>query len=296
MHAIRRKRIPWLTDNMRFDGKKENFMLDFNRNLPLTALILLATPLLTGSRANAQSADLPAQTSTETPAQDLPKQDPPQQSPPGQAPPGQNPPGQNPPETPDSKPKPKPRRPVFLGFDTGVFIPTSSRTRDKFGSTWLDIGPSFGRITGPKLRGALTPDIHILSQSHDGNRLFVGLLGLEYRRPLSFGRSHRPSGPAVPPGEDGKPGEPPSGDKANPVASDPTKPYFGFSADLSVGDIRDVQDGIHSGVRTGAAGSVFLGLKIRDRAFIEARYRQTSVVKSFDLSGFQLSAGYRFRF
>lgn len=61
----------------------------------------------------------------------------------------------------------------------------------------ISFDPGFGTNT-LKMAGALRPDLHILSQSYHGNRLFVGLLGIEYRRSFPFGMPHRPTGPNIP--------------------------------------------------------------------------------------------------
>lgn len=73
-------------------------------------------------------------------------------------------------------------------------------------------------------------------------------------------------------------------------------PYTGVSADLMVGQLRDVSVDEHSVVHSGVSGSVFIGINYRIHAFIEARFRADSVIESFDLSGFSLNMGYRFRF
>ena len=153
--------------------------------------------------------------------------------------------------------------------------------------------------------GSVKPDLHFLSQSKNGNRLFFGLVGIEYRRPLLFGFPKPPKpgeapkgGENDPPSNDGGENKPPApeGNPALMFHKPPFIPYVGISADLAIGEIRAAADGVHSGIRTGAVGSAFFGLNIGDNAFVEARYQQSTVIKSFDLSGVKLSAGIRFKF
>lgn len=209
--------------------------------------------------------------------------------------PPQNPPGQDqpPPQPPQPKPDEKPKRHFYIGPDIGVFLPTSSKTQNRFGSAWLGIGPGIGPIAGVKKGGQFTPDIFLVSQSNNGNRAFVGLLGVDYRHPLGTGRKRGKTPNPPEPGQGG------SGDKDNPAQSESRSlltPYVGLSADLVLADLRSVADNVHSGVSAGGGGSVFLGLKIGRRAFLEARYLGVSSIKTFDLSGLSLTAGYRASF
>lgn len=180
------------------------------------------------------------------------------------------------------EPKPKPRRHLYVGPDVGVFLPTSARTQRAFKSAWVDVGLGLGAIAHLKEGGRFAPDIHILSQVANGNRLFFGLVGIDYRHPFGVKFPH--------PADSNRDGA------QSPMPIPNWVPYFGASADLMVGDLRDVSEGIHSAVRTGLSGSLFAGINFRDHAFMEARYREDTVVKSFDLSGFSFNVGYRFRF
>lgn len=201
-----------------------------------------------------------------------------------QSPNGQNPQNpqtpQNPP--PPAEPAPKPRPHLYLGPDIGVFIPTSGRTRNAFGGSWFDFGLGLGPIAHLSENGRFAPDLHFITQAANGNRMFFGLVGVEYRRPFGVRFPH--------PEQQG-------GGGAEPVLHRPDwVPYVGASADLMVGQLRDVSVGEHSVVHSGGSGSLFIGINFRDHAFFEARYREDTVIETFDLSGFSLNAGYRFRF
>ena len=95
-------------------------------------------------------------------------------------------------------------------------------------------------------------------QTHNGNHMFLAPLGVAYRRALNQG------GPNV--------------------------AYVGVTADLDFIDIRSADYNVHSGVRTAFGASPLFG----DSGFLEARYLYVSRIKGFDLSGLNLSAGYRF--
>jgi hypothetical protein len=71
-------------------------------------------------------------------------------------------------------------------------------------------------------------------------------------------------------------------------------PYIGASADLFLTQIRDDSDGIISRVRGAGGGSVFIGTRFSHSAYVQARYFLVSDVRGFDLSGVNLTTGYRF--
>lgn len=205
-------------------------------------------------------------------------------------------PQDTPQNTPPSQPDPdkKPKRYFYIGPDFGVFLPTNSRTQSRFGSAWFDFGPGIGAIAGIRSGGKISPDLHFASQDNNGNHVFLALLGVEYKYPLLSGR---------PAGKKSGDKEPKSGESGNEPQTESKMrgrpsvlPYVGASGDLAVVDLHSDEDNVHSGVRTGIAGSLFTGLRFGERAFLEARYRATSTIKTFDLSGVNISAGYRWRF
>ncbi len=138
-----------------------------------------------------------------------------------------------------------------------------------------------------------------MSDSHDGNNMFAGLLGVGYRWPLIFGHLKREVVPAA------ATGQPAGAGQGNGSAGGPRTttrliyprwtPYFGVAGDLVIADVHDLADNIHSGVRCGGSGDAFLGISYLRRGFVEVRYRLMSDIKSFDFSGLSISAGYRIR-
>lgn len=151
-----------------------------------------------------------------------------------------------------------------LGPEVGVYLPTNSRTRDRFGDAWLSVGLGIGPITGVTSKGQLGFDLSLNYQQHEGNRVFLLPLGLGYRVALT----------------------------QNPESK--TVPYAGVTGDVYLADVRSIPDNIHSGIRAGGGGSVLLGVNFGESGNLEARYQFVSHIQSFDFSGLSLRAGYRF--
>ena len=151
-----------------------------------------------------------------------------------------------------------------LGPSVGVYLPTDSKTRDRFGSSWVSLGLGFGPFDVIKAQGQLGLDLNLLYQKHDDNHAFLLPVGLGYRIALTKDAQAR----AI--------------------------PYAGVTGDLVFADVRSVADNVHSGFRTGAGASALLGINIGTNTNLEARYQFISRIKSFDFSGLSLTAGYRF--
>jgi hypothetical protein len=59
-----------------------------------------------------------------------------------------------------------------FGLSAGVFMPSDKKTRDAFGSNWLNIG--FTPIQFKVNEGiSYDGDIQVLTRSKNGNRLFI---------------------------------------------------------------------------------------------------------------------------
>jgi hypothetical protein len=158
-----------------------------------------------------------------------------------------------------------------IGLDVGTFIPANAKTRNRFGGSWVSIGPGIGKIV-PNTKPSLEPDIAYLTQRHDSggfsNRAGVLLLGVGYRSRLA----------------------------AKGVPEETTiklLPYAGGSLNAVFSSLRSDAD-IRKGTSTGIGGSAFVGASLGKTAFLDARYRFLSGVKGFDLSGVAIQAGVRF--
>lgn len=149
-----------------------------------------------------------------------------------------------------------------IGPEIGVFLPTSGKTRDQFGSSWLSVGLGFGTINRVTPQGQITFDLQLLYQTRDNGHAFVAPVGVSYRKAVS-----QSGGNTV---------------------------YVGVTGDLYLVDLRSLDCDVHSGLRTGFGGSVLTGVNLGESGYLEARYLAVSRVKGFDLSGLNLTAGYRF--
>jgi hypothetical protein len=155
-----------------------------------------------------------------------------------------------------------PKVPTALGPQIGFFLPTDSKTRDRFGSTWLSIGAKMGtnQYIGPKGRTGF--DVSFLYQKSGSNHAWLLPVGVSYRRAMG--------------------------------ATTTMTPYVGAAANLVISDIRSDGDDIHSRIRTVPGGSVFTGINLGTRAYIEARYLLVSKIRALDMSGVNLSVGITF--
>ena len=157
---------------------------------------------------------------------------------------------------------PKKRNRFRIGPEVGVYLPTSSKARDQFGSSWLTLGLGIGSIGRVTPQGQTAFDLQVLYQSKNGNHVFLAPIGIGYRVAVSQ------SGSAT--------------------------VYVGATADLYLADLRSGDYDVHSGLRTGFGGSPLIGVNFGDSGFLEARYLAVSRIKGFDLSGLNVTAGYRF--
>ncbi len=151
-----------------------------------------------------------------------------------------------------------------IGPSVGVYLPTDSKTRDRFGSSWVSIGLGFGPFDVIKAQGQLGFDLNLQYQKHDDNHAFLLPVGLGYRIALTKDTEAR------------------------------VIPYAGVTGDIVFADVRSVADNVHSGFREGAGASALIGVNIGTNTNLEARYQFISRIKSFDFSGLSLTAGYRF--
>jgi hypothetical protein len=149
-----------------------------------------------------------------------------------------------------------------IGPEVGVYFLTSGKARSQFGNSAISLGLGLGSIAQASTRGRLALDLQVQYQTRDGNHLFLAPLGVAYRKALNSG------GPNV--------------------------AYAGATVDLDFVDIRSADYNVHSGVRTAFGASPLIGVSFGDSGFLEARYLYVSRIKGFDLSGLNLSAGYRF--
>ncbi len=211
----------------------------------LGGALLLTAFTLPAARAQTATPD----TTTTTPDTATPPPDAAQATP---VPAPETPPDQNPPN----------HSRFRFGPAVGVFLPSSNKTRDRFGSTWYSIGIGLGAINPVSTKGNLAVDLNLFYHGRDSNHAFFIPLGVGYRIALAPGTG--------------------------------TIPYAGVSVDANFADITSNPDNVHNSFTVGAGASEFVGVNFGDSAFLEARYYEFSRVSGFDLSGLSVDAGYRF--
>ncbi|MES2462463.1 MAG: hypothetical protein V4671_17920 [Armatimonadota bacterium] len=190
-----------------------------------------------------------------------------QQSTGTQPPPVETPP--SPPATlappPSNEPEARPKR-LRFGPQVGVYIPTDARTRDRFGTSWSNVGFGIGNISDIHRNRRLALDISFISNSRGSrgdSKVFLAPIGLAYSIGL--------------------------GNQARSTAA-----YTGISANLVIASLRSDSDNLPSRTSVTGGASVFLGNRFSDTGYIEARYNAVGKIRGFDLSGINLTAGLRF--
>lgn len=158
--------------------------------------------------------------------------------------------------------RPKTSNRFRVGPEVGIFLPTSGKARSQFGSSWISLGLGLGSIGQVPAKGQTSFDLQVLYQSRGDNHAFLAPLGVGYRKALSESGS--------------------------------ASTYVGVTGDLYLADLRSADYNVHSGIRTGFGGSLLVGESFGDSGFLEARYLFVSQIQGFDLSGLNLTAGYRF--
>ena len=217
--------------------------------------LLCAAPLAAPVRAQTPEPGQPAP----------PPSEPGQPAPPPTAEPGQPvPPPENPQPAPP-KDEPQPRRSTF-GPEIGFYLPTDSKTRDAFGKTWVNYGFGFRPIALASRKGLLGFDLNIISTSGRGRRALLIPVNIIYKRALGGG-----STPGI-----------------------GVTPYAGVATGLLIADLRSDNYGVSSGFRGGYGGTFLLGVTYNTQFFVEARYQVFSKIKGYNLSGLNLSTGFRF--
>ncbi|GAB4451383.1 MAG: hypothetical protein OHK0029_00440 [Armatimonadaceae bacterium] len=161
----------------------------------------------------------------------------------------------------------------LIGADIGFYIPTNSKARDAFGSTFTNYGFGFGRVGQPG-QGTFYFDFSIIANGgifQGGDRRAILIpLGVGYIRRFK---------PAT------------SEDLGNRQG---TVPYFGVSANIFANNLRSDEYEVNARWRAAYGGSAFVGVAFGDRFFTQARYYLLSSVEDLNLSGWNLSGGFRF--
>lgn len=159
-----------------------------------------------------------------------------------------------------------------LGVNLGVFFPSNGKARDRFGKSWTSFGIGIGRPERPSATGQVSFDFSTEYKKSGDHHAFIAPIGVAYRRAFSAADLRVNS--------EG--------------ASRTFIPYYGVSADLVVLDLRSPEDDVHSRFRLTEGASALVGTTVGASGFAEAKYLAVGSVKSFNLSGFSVTAGIRF--
>ena len=152
-----------------------------------------------------------------------------------------------------------------IGIDGGLFFPSSSKTKEVFGSSFKSIGPGFGSTQ--VFRRRIYPDIDLIREEKSDNKATVVFAGARLLVPLG-----------------------------RPLVSEATTgfaPYAGLGLNLIYADIDAPTVGVEDkGFGVGASATV--GASFGGRFFSEARYRVATETAEFNFSGTQVVIGVRF--
>ena len=158
---------------------------------------------------------------------------------------------------PPSPPKEKKKSRLLIGPEYGAWYPTDVRVRRLFGRNWQNVGIGFGEVSAPGEKGTWQPGLRIVQASGGENRITLVPAGVTWRKGLGSGGS-----------------------------------YLGVSAKALFGRM---EGPTFSGKwRTSAGGGVFLGQSFGKKAYLEAGYTAFGKLDGYDVSGWNLSMGFRF--
>lgn len=156
------------------------------------------------------------------------------------------------------EPQKKPRHWIIMPA-IGTYLPTSSKTKDRFGSSWPNIGFVMGMGVQDRIYDKLAIHIDGITRKSGDNHAYMFPLGVIYTT-----RSISPK---------------------------PFSTWFGGSADVYIMNIRSIEDSVDTGWKmSGVGGSVFAGVDISNHVSIKASYLVTPKTEGLDLSGTNLIA------
>ena len=171
-------------------------------------------------------------------------------------------------------PAPKPLRVPLYGLNVGTYLPTSAAVRARFGDNWFSFSPGFGTVLPPPI-ARLSPDFNLASQRKAtggfNNRAFMASLAAQYQWPLFQLYAT----------------------ESEPLKLPKLMPYAGVSVGGAYANLRSQADGVN-GSGLAPSGSLYVGTSIGLSSFVEARWRAVGKVQGFELSGLDLSIGFRF--
>jgi hypothetical protein len=162
----------------------------------------------------------------------------------------------------------------LIGANIGAYFPTNGKTREVFGNQFLNYGFALGRVQRPGVRGRTAIDFAVITNGNlfrdSDRRAIIIPVGLTYLAPLR---------------------ELSSSDYSQRYSF---LPYYGVSGNVFGTFIRSDVDGVQNGLRMSYGGSAFIGAALGNNFFTQVRYYLMTEVRGFELSGWNISAGFRF--
>lgn len=154
---------------------------------------------------------------------------------------------------------------LSLAPRTGYFVPSSAKTKDRFGDSW----------------GLLTLDVKLgLSKDIDNrNQLYLGTENIYVARKNNNGHLY-----SIPVGVR----------FTHRLSDDASAAYIGFGAAQYFVDIESKQDNINANWHNTFGGNVFIGKRIGRNGFVQANYDIIRDIEGFNVSGLNISTGIGF--
>lgn len=148
--------------------------------------------------------------------------------------------------------------PWRVGVALSTFLPSSARTRDRFGSAWNGISLTVLLTESATVpRDAYQLDFGYTGRSQHGDFVYLLPIGVSYQHTLG----------ACPGG----------------------RFFVGASADLVFSNLRVEEDNIHAHIRVVPAGSVFAGAYLWHGWQFRVRYNLVAPIAGYDFSGTSLA-------
>lgn len=156
-----------------------------------------------------------------------------------------------------------------LGVNISFYQPNSKAVRNIFGGSWLGIAPAFGPLPASGGGTSVGTDLMFMTGKRNvggiSSRVNVYNLGLQTRiSPQTYNRN-----------------------------GGGFKPYAGAGIGLTYIDLDDNINNV-SKTKLATSTTAFVGVTFGDNLSLEARYRWIPKISGYDLSGRQLSIGFRF--
>ncbi|HEY3298614.1 MAG TPA: hypothetical protein VGK34_08170 [Armatimonadota bacterium] len=149
---------------------------------------------------------------------------------------------------------------ILPTFNT--YFPTSSKTKDTFGSTWPSVGFVIAGAVNDRIYDKLEFHVDGILRSHHSNHAYLFPAGIVYTT------------------------------RAKKMKA--LSPFVGASADVYFVNLRVPEENLDSSWKTTVGGSVFAGVDINRNLSIKAAYLAAPKVRGYDVSGFNLTATFGF--